>query len=86
MCLWLHKSYIKQQVSEFARHLKAVPRAVGVDEILLSGELEWRTRDLRLRTGIPLPEVTWERIRAAGAEAGVAVTSESLPTTQNVHP
>lgn len=63
----------KQQVSEFARHLKAVPRAAGVDEILLPGEIEWRTRAVREQEGIPLPKVTWERIRAAGAEAGVAV-------------
>lgn len=63
----------KQQAAEFARHLKAVPRAAGVDEILLPGEIEWRTRAEREQEGIPLPEVTWERIRAAGAEAGVVV-------------
>ena len=59
----------KRQVAEFARHLKAVPRAAGVDEILLPGEIEWRTRAVREQTGIPLPEVTWARIQAEGAEA-----------------
>jgi LDH2 family malate/lactate/ureidoglycolate dehydrogenase len=60
-------------VAEFARHLKAVPRAAGVEEILLPGEFEWRTRAVREQTGIPLPEVTWARIRAEGAEVGVTV-------------
>lgn len=63
----------KQQAAEFARRLKAVPRAAGVDEILLPGEIEWRTRAVREQEGIPLPEVTWERIRAAGTEVGVTV-------------
>lgn len=63
----------KQQAAEFALHLKAVPRAAGVDEILLPGEIEWRTRAVREQEGIPLPEVTWARIRAAGVEAGVVV-------------
>jgi len=30
----------------------------GVDEILLPGEIEWRTRSIRKQSGIPLPEVT----------------------------
>jgi LDH2 family malate/lactate/ureidoglycolate dehydrogenase len=57
----------KQQAAHFVERLKATPRAPGVDEILLPGEIEWRTKALREREGIPLPEVTWARIQAAGA-------------------
>ena len=60
----------KQQAAEFVQHLKATPRSPGVEEILLPGEVEWRTKALRQRDGIPLPEVTWERIKAAGTSVG----------------
>lgn len=52
----------KQMVQEFETLLKQVPRAPGVDEILLPGELEWLTRAKRQREGIPLPEATWQRL------------------------
>jgi LDH2 family malate/lactate/ureidoglycolate dehydrogenase len=52
-------------VGELGQALKATPRAEGVDEILLPGELEWRTRAQRLRDGIALPDITWERLQAA---------------------
>jgi len=63
----------KQQVAEFVKKLKTIPPAAGVTEILLPGEVEWRSRTARLRAGIPLPEVTWERIKAAGAHVGVKI-------------
>lgn len=61
----------KQPAATFVRQLKAIPTAPGVTEILLPGELEWRTRASRMSQGIPLPEVPWERIKAAGAQVGV---------------
>lgn len=61
----------KQQAAEFVQHLKATPRSPGVEEILLPGEVEWRTKEDRERNGIPLPEVTWERIKAAGERVGL---------------
>jgi LDH2 family malate/lactate/ureidoglycolate dehydrogenase len=60
----------KRQAAQFIERLKATPRAPGVDEILLPGEIEWRTKAIREREGIPLPKVTWERIKAAGVMAG----------------
>ncbi len=57
----------KVQAAAFLAHLKATPRAPGVAEILLPGELEWRMKAVREREGIPLPAVTWARIQAAGA-------------------
>lgn len=61
----------KAQAAAFVTQLKATPRAPGVEEILLPGELEWRTKAIRERDGIPLPEVTWERIQAAGRAMGI---------------
>lgn len=55
----------KTQAAALVTALKATPRAPGFDEILLPGELEWRTKAQREREGIPLPEVTWRRIQEA---------------------
>lgn len=60
----------KAQAAAFVAQLKATPRAPGFDEILLPGDVEWRTKAVRARDGIPLPEVTWERIKAAATLLG----------------
>ena len=47
---------------------KALPRAAGVDEILMPGERGRRTLERRTREGIPLtPSVVAELSRVAGA-------------------
>ncbi len=63
----------KAQAATFVSALKATPRAPGVDEILLPGEVEWQTKAVREQQGIPLPEVTWARIQAAGRAVNVAL-------------
>jgi LDH2 family malate/lactate/ureidoglycolate dehydrogenase len=56
--------------------IKAVPAAAGVDEVLIPGEPEARSRERRLGEGIPVPERTWgeigETARGLGVELGVA--------------
>ena len=64
----------KAQAAAFVAQLKATPCAPGVDEIWLPGEVEWRTKAVRERDGIPLPEVTWARIKEAAASIGVGLT------------
>lgn len=61
-------------VDEFIEAIKATPRAPGAEEILVPGEIEWRTRALHLRDGLNLPDATWGRIVEAGARCGVEVT------------
>ena len=55
----------KAQAAAVVAALKATPCAPGVEEILLPGELEWRTKAQRAQAGIPLPAVTWQRIQEA---------------------
>lgn len=64
----------KAQAAAFVTQLKATPRAPGVAEILLPGEVEWRTKAVREREGIPLPEVTWERMNEAASKLGIRLT------------
>jgi LDH2 family malate/lactate/ureidoglycolate dehydrogenase len=43
----------------------------GHDEVLVAGELEWRTEAKRLREGIPIPRPLWERLSALGAQVKI---------------
>ncbi len=71
LALFLTPDEFRAQVTDFATRLKATPRAPGVEEILLPGEPEWRTRARRLADGIPFPEATWVRLAVTARELGV---------------
>ena len=51
--------------------LKDTPRAEGVEEIWMPGELERRRREERQRDGFPVSRVVLDEVRAIGAELGV---------------
>lgn len=63
----------RAMVDAFVVAIKAGRKAEGVDEILVPGEPEWRTRERRLRDGLDLPDATWQRIVDAGALCGITV-------------
>ena len=52
---------------------KEARKAPGVEEILVPGEMEWKTLEKRSKKGLDLPDVWWQRIVEAGARHGVAV-------------
>jgi len=58
-------------VAEFSQRIKAIDPAPGYDEVLVPGEPERRSQAERERTGIPLPEKTWERLRETAASVGL---------------
>jgi ureidoglycolate dehydrogenase (NAD+) len=51
--------------------IKALPKADGIDEILVPGEPEARVRAQRLQEGIPLPDGTVSNLRLAAEEMGI---------------
>ncbi len=53
--------------------LKSTPPAPGFDEVLIPGELEERTRQRRLGSGIPVPETVYTQLREASEKLGVEV-------------
>ena len=61
----------QEMVTGFSERIKATERAADCDEILVPGEPEWRSKAQRERTGIPLPEKTWERLRETAASVGM---------------
>jgi LDH2 family malate/lactate/ureidoglycolate dehydrogenase len=54
----------KQLVDEMAAYIKSSPPAPGFEEVLLPGELEFRTRRRRLQSGVPVDEVTWQALES----------------------
>lgn len=44
----------KREMSEFADYLRSTPPARGHDRVLVPGDLEWETAQIRRRDGIPL--------------------------------
>lgn len=62
------------QVNAFYANIHASQPAQGVDEVLVPGDPEWRSREQRLRDGIPLPNPTWQAIEKTARELNVAAT------------
>ena len=61
---------------------KAVPRAPGVPEIFVPGEIEQRNAALHA-TGISLPRKTWDDLSALAAEAGVTMPTPCPTGTES---
>jgi len=51
--------------------VKGSKKAVGFEEVLYPGELEYRKEEQRLKEGIPIEDGTWNRMVALGRELGV---------------
>ncbi len=64
---------VERTVDKSFGRIKATPPAEGFDEVLISGETEHRSREQRLRDGIPIPDKTWDAVRQVAAELGVVV-------------
>lgn len=61
----------RETVENIAGRLKRQPPNEGVDEILLPGEPESRSRAERTEKGIPLPDATWDAIATVANRLGV---------------
>jgi len=58
-------------IHELRDYIKSAPAAPGFDEVMLPGEPDYRTREERLKHGIPIDDNTWSQIEAAAASVGV---------------
>jgi LDH2 family malate/lactate/ureidoglycolate dehydrogenase len=68
-------------MSNVIGHIKAVPPAPGFDAVLIPGEPEDRTRAERESKGIPIPEDTWDAVKATGAGLGVDIDAVAKKRT-----
>ena len=62
-----------ERVEAFCAKVGSSQPAQGVSEVLLPGDPEWRSREARLKAGVPLPDATWAEIEACAAELGIPV-------------
>ncbi|MBI3866684.1 MAG: Ldh family oxidoreductase [Planctomycetia bacterium] len=62
----------RSAVARLMAHVKSSPPAPGVAEVVVPGELEFRTRAERLQSGIPVADATWDLLRESARRAGVA--------------
>jgi uncharacterized oxidoreductase len=63
-----------KQISRLADYVTSCPTAPGVEGILLPGEPELRTRQARLRGGIPIELGTWELIAGVAQRFGIVLS------------
>ncbi len=61
----------KALVSETVAYVKSSPPAAGFEEVLVPGEVEFRTQERRSREGIPIDDVTWQAIRDHARRLGL---------------
>lgn len=62
-----------KQVDALFRHVKAVPTDSETKEILIPGEIEYRTRKQRERDGIPVTDAVWADITAIDEKLNVSI-------------
>ncbi|MGJ8582932.1 MAG: Ldh family oxidoreductase [Marinosulfonomonas sp.] len=58
-------------IADLGQRLKALPKALDTDEILLPGERGFRLADERMRKGIPVADGTLARLASLGKRFGV---------------
>jgi LDH2 family malate/lactate/ureidoglycolate dehydrogenase len=63
------------RVQKFVAQIKESKKAPGVEEILVPGEPEFRTREKRLREGIPIADEVWAELEKIAEELGIDLKS-----------
>jgi ureidoglycolate dehydrogenase (NAD+) len=62
-----------EEAEKLARTIKALPKANGVDEILIPGERGDAIFERRSHEGIPVPAKTWDNVAKVADRLGVAM-------------
>ena len=55
------------RVDRLVRHIKSSETAVGVQEVYVAGEIEFRKKEERLSDGIPVSPVVWRELEELAA-------------------
>jgi len=65
------RSYIEREVATMIDYVKASPRGQGVDQVLVAGEPELRTKAMRSEKGVPVDPTTFQQMLEAGEKVGL---------------
>ncbi|HSA82062.1 MAG TPA: Ldh family oxidoreductase, partial [Geminicoccaceae bacterium] len=69
--LFLGREVWRERMDEMVERLKSTPRAEGVEEVMLPGEIEARTAAERRRSGVPFTPDVWADLEREAELAGV---------------
>jgi LDH2 family malate/lactate/ureidoglycolate dehydrogenase len=61
----------KNRMDEMIRQIKASEPAKGFTQVYLPGELEFREKEKRLKTGIPVDDIHWKGLQKLKQELGL---------------
>ena len=75
--------YFQDDVSRLKKWVKDSPKAKGFDEILLPGEIEKRTKNERLKDGIPLDDKTILDLKIVAEKFGMKNVEEEIKSLTN---
>jgi len=68
----------KQRVDQYMRQIKNEPKAPGVSEILVPGEIEYRQTEARKQGGIQLPPKVAEELHEIGLKYGLQLSEAAF--------
>jgi hydroxycarboxylate dehydrogenase B len=74
-------NFFDGEIARYVDFIRATKPGAGVDEVLIPGDPERKTRAERTRNGIPLPEDTWAAIVNTAREVGVSEVSIQRATS-----
>ena len=80
--LFMPRQEFEQRADTFVDRVKKLPRAAGVDEIMIPGEPEERVEQTRRRTGVPLTDKVSSELRAEAKRVGVTFPAASAKPLQ----
>lgn len=60
-------------MDQLTDYISSCAPAPGFDEVVLPGELDFRSRKKRVVEGIPVAEETWEQILRTASKVGVSI-------------
>jgi len=67
----------EQRMRDLVAMVKSSKTAPGYEEILVAGDPEWRTEELRRQSGIPLSEGVWQSLSECARQLGIALPEEA---------
>jgi uncharacterized oxidoreductase len=70
---FLPRAEYDRWMDRYIASIKGCPRAPGVEEILLPGEIEQRRRVQRLKSGVDIPAETWRQIQELALSLNVTL-------------
>jgi len=73
---WMSRQQLQERMAEFVSTVKSTPVSDTGDEILLPGEIEYRSERLRSRDGIPLPAAVYEQLARIGLEMNRSIEND----------